>query len=99
MDALHLPCRLLHELAIPLLASASDRIACCHQTCPFDLKVYRLLAYPFGLDQCLPLGSFDMSAWRPMLLPRRRRYIVSSIPGFQVSDPQVEFHRDFFELL
>jgi hypothetical protein len=58
-DVAHLPCRLLHGLAIPLLASASDRIAYCHQTCPFDLKVYRLLAYPFGLDQCLFKNPID----------------------------------------
>jgi hypothetical protein len=66
----------------PLLMNPSERIACRHQTCPFDMKVYRLLAYPFGL----PLGSFDRSACRRMLLPRRRCYIVSSIPGFRASD-------------
>jgi hypothetical protein len=26
------------------------------------VKVYCLLAYPFGLGQCFPLGSFDRSA-------------------------------------
>ena len=88
VDAFHLPFLHLHGLAGPLLASPSDRVTCRHQMCPFDLKVYRLLAYPFGLSQCLPLRSFDRCACRPMLLPRRRWYIVSSIPGFRASDPR-----------
>ena len=80
--ALHLPCLHLHGLAGPLLEIPSDRTTCRHQTFPFDLKVYRLLAYPFGLGQCLPLGSFDRSACRPMLLPLHS-LLHSGVSGFR----------------